>query len=238
MARGATTVIGRPPARAPAAHPRGGGRTRRTASTPAGPTPTSSARGAPAAWSTIPERERAPEHQHVLRLLVLLGEVVAGDPFGGGGTRPGPFRPPPAPAQAADVRGVERERLAHPPLEHVDQRVRGATPPPPCRLGASGPSGRDVGDGDRRASALAAAHGVRREGRSGHVALRTSSRTQAMRRCAGPSFEYVTVCTTSPRTPGTVPTTLSASGQVHVGVQRHRGRQRAAPRRRGRPAGR
>ena len=58
-----------------------------------------------------------------------------------------------------------------------------------------------------------AAHGVRREGplRPGRAEGEEPDPRQS--RCAGPSLEYVTLCTTSPRTPGTVPTTLRPSGR-------------------------
>ena len=157
----------------------------------------------------------------MLRVLVLVVPVVPGVP--------GPRGRPVGVVSRGCGRGpgggrlaVERERLAHPALEQVDERGADAPRRPPAgspRRSRAARSGRRrwcaACPGDRPTVSAS-------KGRSGHVAVRASSRSQAIRRAAGPSFEYVTEWTTSPRTPGHRPDQAGRSRQSRRGRRTRR----------------
>ena len=148
------------------------------------------------------ERQRGPEDQHVLGLLVLVVPVGTPTPGTAPPRRRGSSAGATASAQAADVLQYSGKRLAHAALEEIHQRPAGGARRSPAgwprraRAGRHAPPRwrtRPLGPG-RWCSAS--------KGRSGQAAVRASRRSHAIRRAAGPSLEYVTVCTTSPRTPG------------------------------------
>ncbi len=206
-------VTGRPPVRAPAARPRAAARRRRSGS---------ACRRRPGAFLRVGHaglrracRRRAAarsEDEHVLGLLVLVVAVVRRRPCPGGGRGRVPPRGHRLGPGGRRLE-VERHGCAHRPLEEVHQRAAGgARPwradwPRPSRAGRRGRPRWS----DRLVRPLPMVHASK--GRSGRLAVRASRRSHASRRAAGPSFEYVTEWTTSPRTPATVPTRPARPGR-------------------------
>ena len=114
-------------------------------------------------------------------------------------------------AYAADAWQRDRQRLAHPAVAEVDER-----PEVRERLGAVDAAATRAivalavsGAPDRARPTVTAENR-----RSGYAALSASSRTHAPSRWRALTREYVTLPSTSPRTPGTVPVSGRPSGST------------------------
>ena len=123
--RGARAVIGRRSARAPAARPRAGGRRGRTVMARRVPRRPRRDCGAPASMRTIASKARPARRApgRARRSLSSLSKLKPeAHDVGGGPAGVLPFRARPRPGGRRLA--VERQRLAHAPLEEVDQRVQ------------------------------------------------------------------------------------------------------------------